>query len=242
MEFHFNITITDLFYYLLLIIPILIPFFHRAIDNEWRAYTFLIILMIIELFNPDAGIYVFRISIAIFLLYEFIMCKDTMLLKVEKDRFSFSWLHILYALVITSFAYYVKIYLMKAYYIPPPIESRPDIPYQKSIVVLVTETSFIKVALVGINIMFISPILEEFAYRFVIYDYVLKKKLKFNTNVAMLITTFLFAFAHTGPPAIYSSFIMGLFFNIIYEKWGIWPAIASHSLANAIVFFIIRIF
>lgn len=75
-----------------------------------------------------------------------------------------------------------------------------------------------------------APIVEEFVFRFWIYDRVLKKRT--NTYLAALFTNLLFMGAHFNIQGAVAFFLVGLINCILYEKRGYWAAVENHFMFN----------
>ncbi len=95
-----------------------------------------------------------------------------------------------------------------------------------------------------LNFIIISPILEEWTFRGIIQQYLLKsfnKKL-FGISLANFLTSFLFSIIHlfyNNPLHSIAVFIPSLIFGITYEKCGkIYLSVFLHSFYNLNVFII----
>lgn len=81
-----------------------------------------------------------------------------------------------------------------------------------------------------IMISICAPIVEEFVFRFWIYDRILKKRT--NIYLAALFTNLLFMAAHFNIQGAFAFFLVGLINCFLYEKKGYWAAVANHFMFN----------
>jgi len=89
--------------------------------------------------------------------------------------------------------------------------------------------------LAGINMIIIAPIIEEFVYRGIIFNYCRKKA---SLHWAVLISASLFSIVHFNPEGIIFLLIYGVMFAIVYYKTNnLLIPILLHSSINAIAFF-----
>ncbi len=87
----------------------------------------------------------------------------------------------------------------------------------------------------GINTIIIAPIIEELAYRGIIFNYCRKKT---SLLWAVLISASLFSIIHFNPEGIIFLLIYGVMFAIVYYKTNnLLIPILLHSSINAIAFF-----
>lgn len=87
----------------------------------------------------------------------------------------------------------------------------------------------------GINMIIIAPIIEEFVYRGIIFNYCRKKT---SLHWAVLISASLFSIVHFNPEGIIFLLIYGVMFAIVYYKTNnLLIPILLHSSINAIAFF-----
>lgn len=75
-----------------------------------------------------------------------------------------------------------------------------------------------------------APIVEEFVFRFWIYDRILKRRT--NAYLAALFTNMLFMAAHFNVQGAFAFFLVGLINCYLYEKKGYWAAVANHFIFN----------
>lgn len=81
-----------------------------------------------------------------------------------------------------------------------------------------------------IMISICAPVVEEFVFRFWIYDRILKKRT--NIYLAALFTNLLFMAAHFNIQGAFAFFLVGLVNCFLYEKKGYWAAVANHFMFN----------
>ncbi len=90
----------------------------------------------------------------------------------------------------------------------------------------------------SIYLMFVSsgivgPLFEEILFRYIFYN---RLKNKYSVNKSIILCTSIFALIHLSPIKMIYSFILGLFFAIVYEKKeSIIAPIIIHIGANSIV-------
>lgn len=94
-----------------------------------------------------------------------------------------------------------------------------------------------EVLLAFISVVLLTPLLEEFFMRGIVYN-LLKKK--YSIPVAVLINTLLFTLLHMSSLwNILAAFISGLILVIIYQRFGnIWYSVILHGMINAFPFLI----
>ena len=75
-----------------------------------------------------------------------------------------------------------------------------------------------------------GPLLEEYLFRGIILKGLL---IKYNPKKAILISSIIFCFVHIHPSQLFSAFVLGLFFGIIYYKTNsLSYSIILHFFAN----------
>jgi len=84
-----------------------------------------------------------------------------------------------------------------------------------------------------------APIVEEFVFRFWIYDRILKPRI--TPYLAALFSNLLFMGAHFNVQGAVSFFLVGVINCILYDRSGYWAAVTNHFMFNfiSIVFLII---
>lgn len=85
------------------------------------------------------------------------------------------------------------------------------------------------------EIVLIAPIVEEFVFRFLLYDKFLVEKMPRFT--AAIISAGLFTLVHFNVAGVPTFFGLGLWCVLMYEKRGYWGAVIAHGIANAIALF-----
>lgn len=84
----------------------------------------------------------------------------------------------------------------------------------------------------------IAPLFEEFFFRGVLFR---TTQNAFGAIFAILITSVMFAFAHTNPVQSIYSFAAGIIFGIIrYKSKSLWSPTVAHISFNAANFFLVR--
>lgn len=85
--------------------------------------------------------------------------------------------------------------------------------------------------ILAIEILFIAPIVEEFVFRFFLYDKLLVNKMP--RYMSAIISAGVFALVHFNVAGIPTFFGLGLFCAYMYEKKGYWGAVIAHGISNA---------
>ena len=84
----------------------------------------------------------------------------------------------------------------------------------------------------------IAPIIEEILYRGIIQIRLVRD---FSPKISILIASFIFAISHYNPTRLIRTFLCGLLFGTIYNKYGsLILSIAAHSTINLLAFFTYR--
>jgi membrane protease YdiL (CAAX protease family) len=94
-----------------------------------------------------------------------------------------------------------------------------------------------------IIIVFCAPIVEEFVFRYWIYDRVLKSKLNYIWSAVL--SSLLFMIAHFNIQGAFAFFLVGVTNCYLYEKKGYWAAVANHFMFNfstAIILISLKVF
>ena len=87
-----------------------------------------------------------------------------------------------------------------------------------------------------IGSLILAPVLEEIIFRNILLNSLLNS---YSRNKAIVISSLLFAIIHITPIQIAQTFVIGLFFGIIYSKnKNIAYTILLHSLSNLFVFLV----
>lgn len=85
--------------------------------------------------------------------------------------------------------------------------------------------------ILAIEIVLIAPMIEEFVFRFFLYDKLLVNKMP--RYMAAIISAAVFALVHFNVAGIPTFFGLGLFCAYMYEKKGYWGAVIAHGISNA---------
>ncbi|HBM73954.1 MAG TPA: hypothetical protein DD429_00150 [Clostridiaceae bacterium] len=75
-----------------------------------------------------------------------------------------------------------------------------------------------------------APIVEEFVFRFWLYDRLLKNRI--GTFFAAILTSLLFMAAHFNVQGAVTFFLIGIINCFIYDRYGYWGAVANHFMFN----------
>lgn len=85
-------------------------------------------------------------------------------------------------------------------------------------------------SLMSLGAVFIGPVIEELIFRGIILNGL---KVKYGNNLALLLSSVLFAIIHVQPAQIITAFFMGLVFGYIFIKTNnLGLVILLHSIAN----------
>lgn len=84
-----------------------------------------------------------------------------------------------------------------------------------------------------------APIVEEFVFRFWIYDRILKPRV--NSTLAAVFSNLLFMAAHFNVQGAVSFFLVGIINCAIYDRKGYWAAVTTHFMFNfiSVIFLIV---
>ena len=94
-----------------------------------------------------------------------------------------------------------------------------------------------------IIIVICAPIVEEFVFRFWIYDRILKQRI--NSVLAAIISSLLFMAAHFNIQGAAAFFLIGMINCYLYEKKGYFAAVANHfsfNLVTMVVLILVKAF
>ncbi len=92
------------------------------------------------------------------------------------------------------------------------------------------KSSVVSSILYFIMIVFCAPIVEEFVFRYWLYDSVLKRWT--GRIISAVITSILFMAAHYNLQGSIAFFLIGMINCYLYEKYGYWAAVANHFMFN----------
>lgn len=94
-----------------------------------------------------------------------------------------------------------------------------------------------------IIIVFCAPVVEEFVFRYWIYDKILKNRLNYIWSAVL--SSLLFMVAHFNIQGAFAFFLVGVTNCYLYEKRGYWAAVANHFMFNfstAIILISLKVF
>lgn len=86
--------------------------------------------------------------------------------------------------------------------------------------------------ILALEIVIVAPIVEEFAFRYFLYDKILAPRMPFA--VAAVISAALFTTVHFNVAGVPTFFGLGLFCTYLYQKKGYWAAVIAHGVSNLI--------
>lgn len=92
------------------------------------------------------------------------------------------------------------------------------------------KTGWWKGAFYIILIVICAPIVEEFVFRFWIYDRLLKNRI--GSLLSALFSSLLFMTAHFNIQGAVAFFLVGMINCFLYNKKGYWAAVANHFMFN----------
>lgn len=81
-----------------------------------------------------------------------------------------------------------------------------------------------------IAIVICAPVVEEFVFRFYLYDHVLKKRV--GRALAVFLSSLIFAIAHFNLQGATAFFLIGAVNCYLYEKKGYFAAVTNHFVFN----------
>lgn len=84
----------------------------------------------------------------------------------------------------------------------------------------------------SVLIVICAPMVEEFAFRFWMYDRLLKKRI--GRGFAAVLTSLLFMSAHFNIQGAVTFFLIGIINCYLYDRYGYWGAVANHFVFNFI--------
>lgn len=102
----------------------------------------------------------------------------------------------------------------------------------QEIIGLFFKSSFLGTVIYFIIIVIFAPVVEEFVFRFWIYDRLLKHRI--GPWFAMLLSSLLFMTAHFNLQGAAAFFLIGAANCYLYEKKGYWAAVTNHFVFNLI--------
>lgn len=110
----------------------------------------------------------------------------------------------------------------------------------QDVVTTYSEAKLILKLILAAEIVIIAPMVEEFVFRYFLYDKILGPRMPLA--VAATLSAMLFTFLHFNVSGIPTFFGLGLFCTFIYQKKGYWAAVIAHATSNLITLIWISIF
>ena len=95
-----------------------------------------------------------------------------------------------------------------------------------------SEAKLILKFILALEIVVIAPVVEEYAFRYFLYDKVLVPKMP--KYIAAIFSAVLFTILHFNVSGVPTFFILGLFCAYLYQKKGYWAAVIAHAASNLI--------
>lgn len=89
---------------------------------------------------------------------------------------------------------------------------------------------FVYKAVLMVLVVVLAPFVEEYIFRYYIYDRILLPKMP--SFAAALISASLFTLLHYNISGIPTFFCLGLFCALVYEKTGFYGAVVTHAVSN----------
>lgn len=232
--------------YVLLSISVFIPLGYFYIK---RKYTHSDIFWIVPLLL--GYYYVWKYSLLLFFIFFFVSTAALIVLDfslksdlnknfISKKKLNFKFSTIKKVLILTVSIHIIIEVLNKGF------EQvlkwfNVEIKEQDVVTQISQEEDMLMLIILFASVVLLAPILEEYCFRFFIYDYFLKRKLLVNPMTAILITTLIFAVVHQSPTSIFSLIVAGFFLNVIYQKWGLWYSMIGHGTMNFLSFLYIKL-
>lgn len=227
-----------LFSIFILIVVLLFYYFpmisFAASKGRWCAFIFFVLLTISFCF-PPTYVNLTTTFVAILILHGMIKKKLDRDLEIKNNVFEFNLLKfftdilplMLFLKIISMLA--VSIIILVLQKLTVNTEGTQEIVSAMS----ETESIFVIVSLT-FAACFVAPLVEEYLFRYFLYDYLLKNKFKINMYLSAIISSLIFAFLHDSVSGIVNAFIAGLIFTYIYQKYGLWYSVLTHFIFNLI--------
>jgi membrane protease YdiL (CAAX protease family) len=95
-----------------------------------------------------------------------------------------------------------------------------------------SEAKLILKLILAMEIIVIAPIVEEFVFRYFLYDKVLGPKMPLY--IAAIFSAAFFTVMHFNVSGVPTFFGLGLFCTYLYQKKGYWAAVIAHAASNLI--------
>ncbi|HIA91529.1 TPA: CPBP family intramembrane metalloprotease [Candidatus Saccharibacteria bacterium] len=97
-----------------------------------------------------------------------------------------------------------------------------------------TTTSMLEIALSGLILLVLVPIVEEVLYRGVVFRSLTRSM---TMPIAAVVSSVLFALAHFNIVVGIDTFVLGILLCLVYSRTkNLWMAVALHSVKNSIAF------
>lgn len=110
----------------------------------------------------------------------------------------------------------------------------------QEIVTYYTQAEWWLKGVLAVEIVLMAPMVEEFVFRFFLYDKLLVNRMPKLT--AAVLSAALFAIVHFNLSGIPTFFGLGLFCAFMYERKGYWGAVIAHGISNAITLILLIFF
>lgn len=102
----------------------------------------------------------------------------------------------------------------------------------QDIVTYYSQSGFWLKAILAVDIVVVAPIIEEYVFRYFLYDKVFVARMP--RVIAAVFSSLLFTILHFNISGIPTFFGLGLFCTLLYERKGYWSAVTAHATANLI--------
>ncbi len=197
----------------------------------------------------DFWFHFFSLNLTLLLLVSyFVFFHKTLFTKVIKKRDSTFLSDIKGALFSFSMAYPLSLFfngisqaILLIFFSSSSIEEQSIVQDLKT---LAKDPTFLPLLLIGINTVFLAPLVEEFLFRGLLQNWINKWTQK---DLSVLLTSLLFAFFHYQKgqqlgniPILLSTFILSYFLGVLYEKKGsLLAPILLHAIFNLCSFLLV---
>lgn len=232
MEFLINI--------LVIILVFMVPLIVFAIDNQWKEHFkiryifFSIIYLILVFILPSMIANILPFVLVIIILFKG-RNEDFLRNKYSSLKFSLKEFKLKKALLYSFISYFAVIIPVSM--ITQIVMKTLGLSMEKQQVVqMLGDYGLLKLLIVSPALVIFAPVVEEYVFRYVLFDRILRNKLKgkFGFIISATIVSILFALVH------YNAFATGMLFAISFyncyliENKGYWYAVFNHFVVNMI--------
>ena len=162
----------------------------------------------------------------------FIIVVSSMILidRLEKNTFSFNGFNIFKALKYAIFSYLVSL-VISFIYVLILMNANFKIKDQK-IINEMLDFSVNKFIFMALIIIIVAPVVEEFVFRWFLYNRVFKKYI--GIYLGALLSSALFGFVHLNIKSFAAIMVLGIINCWLINNKGYWYAVFNHAFFNSI--------